>query len=168
MFSRVFLRNAKKTHTDQSTQQIFFLCLKNKDSQPFKSSSCEKLFVHCACYRCNLLRWIFFIPFDNWKSLLFVKVCSYFEILSAVILHLSLKQVFWKKSAFYVISTISLQRYHQSFKIKLSYTVLDKLSDLFYDYVFTFFILWLFHTFLYQWIFFEKFKTSVKTCSLHN
>ena len=130
MFSRVFLRNAKKTHTDQSTQKVFFLCLKNKDSQPFKSSSCEKLFVHCACYRCNLLRWIFFIPFDNWKSLLFVKVCSYFEIILAVILQLSLKQVFWKKSVFYMISTISLQRYHQSFKIKPSYTVLDKLSEL--------------------------------------
>ena len=55
---------------------------------------------------------IFFIPFDNWKLLVFVKVCRYFEILSAAILllQLSLKQVFWKKSIFYVISTISLQR----------------------------------------------------------
>ena len=55
---------------------------------------------------------IFFIPFDNWKLLVFVKVCRYYEILSAAILllQLSLKQVFWKKSIFYVISTISLQR----------------------------------------------------------
>ena len=30
------------------------------------------------------------------------------------------------------------------------------------------FILWLFHTFFFTWIFFEKLKTSVEVCFLHN
>ena len=51
-----------------------------------------------------------------------MKVCHYFEILSDAILWLSLKQVFWKKSIFYVVSTIPVQCKYQSFKIKLSYT----------------------------------------------
>ena len=70
----------------------FFCCLKNNDSQTFKSSNCEKHFVHSACYRYNLLWWMFFILFDNWNSLIFVKVCRHNEILLAAILQLSSKQ----------------------------------------------------------------------------
>ena len=59
-------------------------------------------FLQCVCYRCNLLRWMFFIPCDSWKPLFLTNVCRYFEILSTTILFLSLKHVFWKKSVFYV------------------------------------------------------------------
>ena len=70
LFGRLFSRHANKTYTDQSTLQVFFLCIKRNDSQTFKSSSRKKLFVQCACYRHNLLQWMFLILFDNWKSLL--------------------------------------------------------------------------------------------------
>ena len=60
-----------------------------------------------------------------------------------------LKQVFWKKLIFYVIST--MQCWYQSSKIKLPYTkfILDNLvADLFYDNVFkSLFYSWLFHSF---------------------
>ena len=45
LFGRLFSRNANKTYTDQSTLQVFFLCIKRNDSQTFKSSSRKKLFV---------------------------------------------------------------------------------------------------------------------------
>ena len=66
-----------------------------------------ELFLQCLCYRCNLLWWMFFAPCDNWKALFFLKVCRYCEIISTAILSFSLKQVFWKKPVFYVISTIA-------------------------------------------------------------
>ena len=66
-----------------------------------------ELFLQCLCYRCNLLWWMFFVPCDNWKALFFLKVCRYCEIISTAILSFSLKQVFWKKPVFYVISTIA-------------------------------------------------------------
>ena len=56
------------------------------DSQIFKSSSCKRLFLQSECYRCNLLRWMFFVPCDNWKLLFFLKVCRYCDIFSTVIL----------------------------------------------------------------------------------
>ena len=106
---------------------------------------------------------MFFVPLENWKSLFFVKNCRYFEILPTAILWLSLKQVFWKKSVFYVISTLTVQFQYQSFKLKLSYTLLDEtFITCFMVTFFHSFILWLFHAFLYKWIFFEKLKNSVE------
>ena len=87
----------------------FLICLNLNDWQTFKSSSCKNGFLQYVCYRCNLLRWMFFIPCDSWKTLFFLRVCRYCEIFSTAILSFSLKQVFWKKSVFYVISTITVQ-----------------------------------------------------------
>ena len=75
----------------------FLICPNLNDSQTFKSSSCENFFLQCVCYRCNLLRWMFFVPCDNWKTLFFLKVCRYCEIFSTAILSFSLKQVFLKE-----------------------------------------------------------------------
>ena len=44
---------------------------RKKDPQTCKNGSCKNLSVQCICYWCNLLRWIFFILCDNWKTLLF-------------------------------------------------------------------------------------------------
>ena len=44
-------------------------------------------FLQYVCYGCNLLRWMLFIPYDYWKTLLFIKV--YLEIFSTAILLLS-------------------------------------------------------------------------------
>ena len=66
-----------------------------------------KLFLQRLCYRYNLLWWMFLVPCDNWKMLFFLKVCRYCEIISTLTLSFSLKQMFWKKSVFYVISTVA-------------------------------------------------------------
>ena len=94
----------KKSQTDQSIPCIFLLCLKRNDLQTFKSGSCKNPFLQCLCYCYNLLRWMFFILCNNWKTLLFMKVCHYSEIFLSAMLLLSLKPVFWKKSTFYALS----------------------------------------------------------------
>ena len=63
----------------------FLICPNLNDSQTFKSSSCKIFFLQCVCYRCNLLRWMFFVPCDNWKTLFFLKVCRYCETFSTAI-----------------------------------------------------------------------------------
>ena len=77
-----------------------------KELTNLQSGSCKRNFLQCVCYRCNMLPWMVFILCDNWKTLFFTRVCRYFEILSTAIILLYLKQVFWKKSIFYVISTM--------------------------------------------------------------
>ena len=111
---------------------------------------------------------MFFTPCDNWKTLFSVNVCRSFEIFSTVILLLSLKQVFWQKSVFYVISTITMRYQYQSLKecYHLLF-VLDKLfqftlcrnmggrlpNSCFMKTFLLSFIFWLFYNFLYKWIF---------------
>ena len=98
------LEMQKKTRTDQSIPRVFLLCLKRNDPQTFTSASCKNPFLQCVCYWYNLLRWMFFILCDNWKTLLFMKVCRYSEIFLSAMLLLSLKPVFWKKSIFYALA----------------------------------------------------------------
>ena len=108
-----------------------------------KSSSYKNGFLQCVCCRCNLLQWMFFVLCDSWKTLFFLKVCRHSEIFSTAILSFSLKQVFWKKSVFYTISTIVLilmlmLSSEKSYPILYLYT-LEKLSyvaDFFSDNVF--------------------------------
>ena len=104
LFCLLTSRNTKKTRTDQSIPRVFLLCLKRNDPQTFTSASCKNPFLQCVCYWYNLLRWMFFILCDNWKTLLFMKVCRYSEIFLSAMLLLSLKPVFWKKSVFYALS----------------------------------------------------------------
>ena len=124
------LEMQKKTRTDPSIPRAFLLCLKRNDPQTFKSGSCKNPFLQCVCYCYNLLRWMFFILCDNWKTLLFMKVCRYSEIFLSAMLLLSLRPVFWKKSVFY---TLFPRWQYQSSKIKL--------------------IMLLFQLFLYKWNF---------------
>ena len=88
-----------------------------------------KHFFSSAYVRCNLLRWMFFIWYEMWKTLFFLKVYRYFDISSTTLLLSSLKQVFWKKSVFYIISTM---QYNANTKVaKCNYHIgylLDKLS----------------------------------------
>ena len=109
LFGLIFSIKLKEDSYRPKYTSSFLICPNLNDSQTFKSSSCKNGFLQCVCYRCNLLRWMFFVPCDNWKTLFFLKVCRYCEIFSTAILSFSLKQVFWKKSVFYVISTITVQ-----------------------------------------------------------
>ena len=57
-----------------------FLTLSEKTvSQTFKSSSCKSLSQVCVLLY-NLLRWMFFIPCDNWKALFFIQIYCYIEV----------------------------------------------------------------------------------------
>ena len=129
LFGHLFSIKSKKTFKDQNRLKVSLLYLNQNVSQTLKSSSCNHFFLHCVYYRGNLLWWIFFNPCDNLKTLFLLKVCLYFEIFSTIILLLSLKQVFWRKSVFYVISTITVQCWCQCSTIKLScdILILDKL-----------------------------------------
>ena len=92
----LFLRNAKKTHTDQSILQAFLICCKINVSRTFKSSSCKKLFSKLVYHWHNLFRWIFFI-----QTVSFTQIVTQRLGATAMLLR-SFKQVFWKKSVFYV------------------------------------------------------------------
>ena len=95
LFDLLLPRNTKKTHTDQSILQTFLLCLNKNVWQTFKSSSCKKVFPKCVYHWYNLLRWMFFVPCDNWKTF-FIQIYCYPEVwFNGHVLH-SLEQVFWK------------------------------------------------------------------------
>ena len=98
-----------------------FFCLKRSVSQTFESSSCKKVYPKFVYHWYNLLRWIFFILRDNWKQYFLHKFIVPQRLGATAMLLRSLKQLFWKKSGFYmVISTIILRWcYYQRFKIKL-------------------------------------------------
>ena len=60
-----------------------YFVLKETNPQIFKSGSCKNLFLQCVHYWYNLFRWAFFILYDNWKTLLFVKVYRYTKTFEA-------------------------------------------------------------------------------------
>ena len=41
--------------------------------KPSKKAAARKHFLQCVCYRCNLLRWMFFVPCDKLKDVNFFK-----------------------------------------------------------------------------------------------
>ena len=72
--------------------KMFLLCLKRKDSQTFKKSSCKKLSTLCVGYWYNLLRWMFFTPCDNWNTSFFINVFCCFVVFLTAMLLLSLTE----------------------------------------------------------------------------
>ena len=118
----------------------FFNLFKSKRLTNLQKQQLQTIFLQCVCLWCNLLRWMFFVPYDNWKTFFFLKVCRYREIFSTAILSFSLKQVFWKKSLFYANSAVLILMLisKKSYPILYLY-ILEKLSyvaDFFYDNVF--------------------------------
>ena len=105
----------KKTRTDQSIPRICLLCLKRNDPQTFKSGSCKNSFLQCVCYCYNLLRWMFFVLCDNWKTLLFMKVWNFFKRHVAAFFEASVLQ---EVRILCVISTITITK----FQNKAGYT----------------------------------------------
>ena len=82
----------------------FLIFFKKKRPTNLSKWQLQNPFLQRVCYWYNLLRWMFFILCDNWKTLLFMKVCRYSEIFLSAMLLLFLKPVFWKKSVFYAVS----------------------------------------------------------------
>ena len=95
LYGVLFSRTVKKTHTDQSILATFFvLLLKRSDSQTFKYSSSKNPFLQCVCYCYNLLRLMFFILCDNWKTLFSIKLSVTLKAFPSTMLLRSLKEVF--------------------------------------------------------------------------
>ena len=119
------------------------LSLKRNVSQTFKSSSCKKAFPKCVYHGYNLLRKMLFIPCDTgWyyfytnlslpKGLMKPSCCC------------SLKQVFWKKSTFYI-------RYlHNNTTMLLIPKVHNKIRKSVDSVFYSFISLWMFYIFLYN------------------
>ena len=79
-----------------------FYSVQNKSHKPLKVAAAKKLFPKCVYHRYNLLRLIFFSPCDNCKQyFLHKQIITQRLGATAMLLH-SFKQVFWKKSIFYV------------------------------------------------------------------
>ena len=105
IYLRVFiwsslLYKSKRRLAETKEHSNFFNLFKSKQLANLQKEQLQKFFLQCVCYRCNLLQWIFFVPCDNWNTLLFLKVCHSCEIFSTAILPFSLKQVSWKKPLF--------------------------------------------------------------------
>ena len=82
--------------------KLSLFSLKRSVSQTFKSSSCKRVFPKCVYHWSNLLRWMFSIPRDNCKQYFLHKFIVTQRHGATAMLLRSFKQVFWKKSAFYV------------------------------------------------------------------
>ena len=109
LFGLLFSIKVKEDSYRPKYTSSFLICPNRNDSQTFKSSSYKKNFLQYYFIDANCFyKWVF-APCDNWKMLFFLIFCPYCEIFSTAILLLSLKQVFWKKSIFYSISTTTVQ-----------------------------------------------------------
>ena len=89
IIGRLFSRNAKKTHTDQSTLQNCYSVQIETTHNPSKVAAAKN--ISFSVYVADTFDECFFLQCDK---LFFIKVCCYFEIFSTAILSLSLKQVF--------------------------------------------------------------------------
>ena len=89
IIGRLFSRNAKKTHTDQSTLQNFYSVQIETTHNHSKVAAAKN--ISFSVYIADTFDECFFLQCDK---LFFIKVCCYFEIFSTAILLLSLKQVF--------------------------------------------------------------------------
>ena len=151
LFGLLFSRNAEKTHTDQSILLTFLLWLKRNASQTLKSSSRKKVFPKCVyimdttCFdECFLFRVI-----TRRHSFLYKLIVTQ-KFGSAMLLR-TLKQVYWKKSVFYIYY------FHNNISMLLipqcSYflNVLNKIYFLIA--IFYSFSMWMFHIFFINGIF---------------
>ena len=83
----LFSRNTKKTHTDQSTVQVFLHCLKKNTTHKSTKVATAKIFTSSAhVIDTTCVNECFLFHFTTGIHSFFVKVCRYFEIISAVIL----------------------------------------------------------------------------------
>ena len=88
------LKQTKVYHT-------FFTLSEKKRPTNLQKWQHKNPFFQCVCHWYDLLRWMFFIPCNNWKTLLSIAVYCYPEIVLTAIFWLPLKPVFWKKSIVY-------------------------------------------------------------------
>ena len=79
LYCLLFSRNVKMNMRTTVYYILLVLSLKRNNSQTFKCSSSNKLFLQCICYWYNLFLDECFLFCDNWKTLFSVKVYRYFD-----------------------------------------------------------------------------------------
>ena len=87
--------------------KLFYSLSKEASHKPLKVAAAKKSFpsvfiIDTTCYNIDTTRWMFFIPCDYWKQYFSHKFNITQRLGATTMLLRSLKQVFWKKSAFYV------------------------------------------------------------------
>ena len=82
--------------------KLFLFGLKRSVSQTFNCSSFKKVFPKCVYHWYNWFWWMFFIPCDNCKQYFLHRFIITQRLGATAMLLRSFKQVFWKKSAFYI------------------------------------------------------------------
>ena len=75
VFCILFTRNTKKTRTDHSI--LTFFSLSELRNVYLKCNSYKKVSLKCEYLWYNSLRWMFFVPCDNWKALFFTQIYRY-------------------------------------------------------------------------------------------
>lgn len=99
-----------------------------------KNHSCERVFLLCTCYWYNFFRWIFFIPCDCWKILIFIKFyCNFqaFLIRHAIVVFET--SVLKEARTLHYLQSNSTMLILKSSKIKVSYMI-------FVDLIYRFFL----------------------------
>ena len=101
LLSLLTSRNTKKIQTDRSIPHVFSLFLKRNDPhKPLNAAAPKILSPVCM----SLVKFASMNAFYYyWKTLLFIKVYRFSEVILTVMMMLLLKPVFWKKSAFYAL-----------------------------------------------------------------
>ena len=115
LFGRLFSRNAKKTHTDLSTIEVFLVCPIKTIHKPSKVAGTKNFFSSAYVIDATC--------FDEW-FLLHVMPLSLNRYIVAFFETSVLKEVCF----FYVIFTIKVQCKYKSSKIKQLYPILHKLA----------------------------------------
>ena len=92
-------KKSKKIPTDQGILQTLLLYLKRNVSQAFRSSNCKKVFSKCVYIWYNFPQ-CFLLHVITGRHYFLYKFIVTQRIGTTVMLLRSLKQMFWKKSAF--------------------------------------------------------------------
>ena len=85
---------------DKIYYKVFNSVWKEETHKLSKEVTAKTFFSNVYVTVHNLLRWTFFIPCNNWKTVSLVKDFCGPEISSTITFLLSLKQVIWKKFTF--------------------------------------------------------------------
>ena len=78
-------RKINLPHKQYLFSRLFYFVWKRNEPKILKTSRCKNLSLQCVYFCYDLLWWIFFIPCDNWKTVLFIKVYHYSEIFLTIL-----------------------------------------------------------------------------------
>ena len=146
-----------------------------------KNHSCKRVFLLCTCYWYNFFRWIFFIPCDYWKILIFIKFyCNFqaFLIRHAIVFFET--SILKEARTLHYLQSNSTMLILKSSKIKVSYMIFVDLIYRFFlfnyfpvtffhfvavphFYFYLFFFVYVFFVYFFSWIFFAKLKIFLES-----